>query len=434
VFIFDDAMLEHASSNRVAFLLDAVRALRSAYRDRGGDLLVRRGSPAVLLPALAAEHDAATVHWNRDYAGLAQRRDDRVIEALEAGDRTVDRHADLLLQPPGEVLTNAGTPYQVFSPFYDKWADQDHPPPVDPPENVAGGADESIPTLESLGFDPPTADLQPGGHEVAEDRLAAFREEPIYDYAAARDRPADSGTSRLSADLKFGTLGIRRVWRATQTALDEAPDETAAQSVGEFQRQLAWREFYTDKIANEPEMVAENHRDFSRAIEWRNDPDEIDAWRRGETGYPFVDAGMRQLRAEGWMHNRLRMVVAAFLTKDLLADWRIGYRWFRRHLVDHDPANDAGGWQWAASTGWDAQPYFRVFNPTTQGERFDPEAAYITRYVPELREVEASIIHAWPDLDSERRSSLAQAYPDPIVDHARRREAAITAYERARGE
>jgi deoxyribodipyrimidine photo-lyase len=433
VFVFDEDVLEHASPNRVAFLRDSVEALRAAYRSRGGDLIVRRGQPATVLSDLAAELDVSTVHWNQNYSGLAQARDEAVAAALESAGRTVERHRDLLLEPPGSVLTNAGTPYQVFTPFYRTWSDQSHPEPALEPEHLAGTDDAAIPSLDALGFGAPTADIQPGGHDAARDRLEQFCEGPIYEYEAARDRPAADGTSRLSADLRFGTIGIRTVWQATQDAMDRAPDEESGDSVEAFQRQLAWREFYTDKLAHEPAMVAANHRDFDRPIEWRNDREEIEAWRAGETGYPFVDAGMRQLRAEGWLHNRLRMVVAAFLTKDLLADWRIGYRWFRRHLVDHDPGNDAGGWQWAASTGWDAQPYFRVFNPTTQGERFDPEAEYIQRYVPELRGVEPDAIHAWPTLERDRREELAPDYPGPIVDHAARREAAIDAFERARG-
>ncbi|MFB6360914.1 MAG: deoxyribodipyrimidine photo-lyase [Halobacteriales archaeon] len=433
VFVLDDTVLEHASPNRVAFLLDSLRALRGFYRERDGDLLVRRGDPADVLPALAADREITAVHWNIDYSGLARERDERVAAALEnAGLETVP-HEDLLLQPPGEVLTNAGTPYQVFSPFYDTWTEHAHRDPVDPPGAVTGDDASELPTVGGLGFDEPTADLPAGGHDAARERLSAFLDGPIYDYADVRDDPAADGTSRLSADLKFGTIGVRSVWAATVDAFDAAPDDASRQSVREFQRQLAWREFYTDKLAHEPAMVAANHREFDKPIEWRNNPDEIAAWRAGQTGYPFVDAGMRQLRAEGWLHNRLRMVVAAFFTKDLLADWRIGYRWFRRHLVDHDPGNDAGGWQWAASTGWDAQPYFRVFNPTTQGERFDPEAEYIHRYVPELRGVEPDGIHAWPTLEPDRRAELAPDYPGPIVDHAARRESAIEAFERARG-
>jgi len=443
VFVLDDAVLAHASPNRVAFLLDSLADLRDAYRERGGDLLVRRGPHEGVLPALAEAHEVAAVHWNDDHSGLAQARDARVASALRDVGLDVAVHDDLLLQPPGSVLTKGGTPYQVFTPFYRTWRVHVEagrgPSPVGEPTAIAGvtaatdsADDEGLPSLADLGFDPPEADVQPGGHQAASARLEAFCDGPIYDYAEDRDRPDRDNTSRLSAALRFGAVGIRTVWAATEAALDAAPDEAAMDGVEAFQRQLAWREFFVDKLAVEPSMVAANHQSFASPLAWRNDPDELAAWQAGETGYPFVDAGMRQLLAEGWLHNRARVVVASFLTKDLLVDWRHGYAWFREHLVDHDPANDAGGWQWAASTGWDPQPYFRVFNPTTQGERFDPEAAYVHRYVPELADVSADDVHDWPLLPAEQRRALAPDYPGPICDHAERREAAIAAFDRAR--
>jgi deoxyribodipyrimidine photo-lyase len=180
--------------------------------------------------------------------------------------------------------------------------------------------------------------------------------------------------------------------------------------------------------------VTENYRGYEHAIEWREDPEGLRAWKDGRTGVPIVDAGMRQLRAEAWMHNRLRMVVASFLTKDLLLDWRAGYDWFRRRLVDHETGNDNGGWQWAASTGTDAQPYFRIFNPMTQGADYDPDAEYIAEYVPELRGVDPEQVHGWHELGSEEREAVAPEYPAPIVEHAERRERALAMFERARGE
>lgn len=231
----------------------------------------------------------------------------------------------------------------------------------------------------------------------------------------------------------MGTIGIRTVWERTEQAM--AHTETAAdeESVSEFQRQLAWREFYAQLLWDRPEIVTENARSFQQPIDWRDDPAELTAWKTGETGYPIVDAGMRQLANENWMHNRVRMIVASFLCKDLLIDWRDGYRWFREQLVDHDTANDIGGWQWAASTGADAQPYFRIFNPMTQGARHDPDARYIKRYVPELESVPPDVIHQWDELDEEERDHHATDYPAPIVDHGRRRERALAMYERARG-
>ncbi|MFC6726511.1 cryptochrome/photolyase family protein, partial [Halobium palmae] len=251
----------------------------------------------------------------------------------------------------------------------------------------------------------------------ARDRLEAFCDGPIYDYAEDRDYPARDGTSRLSTDLKWGTIGIRAVYARTEEARSGVGGDED-ESVEEFQRQLAWREFYAQVLDANPEVVTENFDSYANPIEWRDDDEALRAWKDGETGYPIVDAGMRQLREEAYVHNRVRMIVAAFLTKDLLLDWREGYAHFREYLVDHDTANDNGGWQWAASTGTDAQPYFRIFNPMTQGERYDPDCEYVREYVPELRGVDPDDVHAWHELDAEEREAVAPEYPAPIVDHA----------------
>jgi len=289
-----------------------------------------------------------------------------------------------------------------------------------------------------LGFAEPDAEIGPAGTAAARERLSAFLDEAVFTYEADRDYPADEPTSRLSAFLTYGEIGVREVYAATVEAMAEAesdarPDD-APEQVEEFQQQLAWREFYTQVLFHNPEVVTENYKEYEEEIEWRDDPDEIAAWKHGETGYPIVDAGMRQLREEAFMHNRLRMIVASFLTKDLLADWRHGYEHFKRLLADHDTANNNGGWQWAASTGTDAQPYFRIFNPMTQGERYDPDAEYIAKYVPELRGVDPEAVHGWHELSPAERANAAPAYPAPIVDHSERREAALAMYKRARGE
>ncbi|MFB6082355.1 MAG: deoxyribodipyrimidine photo-lyase [Halanaeroarchaeum sp.] len=436
VFCLDDALLEVAGAARVSFMLEALRDLQSWYRERGSDLLLVRADPTDAIPALAGDHDAEAVVWNEGYSGYAQTRDEAVADALFASGIDTGRVDDRYLHRPGDIRTNAGEPYSVFTYFWKKWRDREPRSSVDAPptDRLADVSGPEVPTLATLGFNEPTASVLTGTIGAAEQRLTSFLAGPVYDYEQRRDRPAAKGTARLSQDLSFGLLGIRDVFERTEAARTDAPDEAASASVVEFQRQLAWREFYGQVLAFAPETVSENHTSFEHPIEWRNDPEEIRAWREGETGYPFVDAGMRQLRREGHIHNRPRMVVAAFLTKDLLTDWRIGYRWFRRHLVDHDTANDVGGWQWAASTGTDAHPYFRVFNPTTQGERYDPDAEYVREYVPELRGVSPELIHSWPDLADEDRQSTAPEYPAPIVDHASRRDAAIDAFERARGD
>jgi len=436
VFVFDEAVLDHGAPPRVVFMLDALDALREWYRERGGDLHVTHGDPSAVLPALAVETGADGVTWNRDHSGLARERDRAVRAALEDDGVAVETVEDALLHEPGSITTGEGDHYSVFTYFWKKWRDREKAAPCDPPEAGAlvdhPGAD--LPTLADLGFDEPEASIPPAGPDAARDRLDAFLDGPVYGYEERRDYPVDGATSRLSPHLRFGTIGVRTVHEAVVAARECAPDEAARDAVEEFRSQLAWREFYAHVLHFNPEVVTENFRSYEHPVEWREDSEALRAWKDGETGYPIVDAGMRQLRAEGFVHNRVRMVVASFLTKDLLLDWRAGYDWFREKLVDHDTANDNGGWQWAASTGTDAQPYFRIFNPMTQGERYDPDADYITEYVPELRGVDPSTIHAWHELDAAERERVAPDYPAPIVDHAARREAALAMFERARGE
>lgn len=435
VFVLDPAIVSKASPPRMKFLLSALRSLRSEYRARGGDVLLREGDPATVLPSIVDEFDVSHVSWNIDYSGLARRRDRRVRDALDPiGVATTELH-DAVLHPPGEITTADGEYYKVFSYFGDKWLDRPADEPVESPDrsSLAGGFGHSIPSLESIGFDEPEADIPAAGMDVARTLLDRFCEERIAAYDTQREYPAKAGTSKLSPHLRFGTIGIREVVERVNDALDAAATSDAEAAISTYLEQLAWREFYTEMLWNNPETVRENFRDFENPIEWRDDPAGLRAWKAGETGYPLVDAGMRQLRNEAWMHNRVRMVVASFLTKDLMIDWRAGYDWFRTKLVDHDPGNDVGGWQWAASTGTDAQPYFRIFNPSSQCERHDPDGEYVRRYVSELDHVPTEIIHAWPSLDAETRDDHAAAYCAPIVDHAKRRTQALEMFERATG-
>ena len=476
VFVFDEAVLTHGSDARVRFMLDALAGLREQYRERGSELVVAQGDPAEVLPALAAavdveegtasgsqssSDDAETVHWNEDYTKLSRDRDARVRLALERAGVDRESHHDGQLHEPGTIRTNQGDPYSVYTYFWKKWRDREKPDPFPVPEDGLADADRlavdalrdggddvlaetlrpDLPSIEELGFEEPDADVQDAGTEAARDRLDSFCEEKIFHYDEDRDYPAKDGSSRLSEHIKFGTIGLREIYAATESAMrearsrDEGSEGTDAQdNVEAFQSQLAWREFYTQVLYFNPHVVTENYKEYEEPIEWRDDDDELAAWKAGETGYPIVDAGMRQLREEAWMHNRVRMIVASFLTKDLLLDWRHGYEHFRALLADHDTANDNGGWQWAASTGTDAQPYFRIFNPTTQGERYDADAEYIKEYVPELAALDADEIHGWTDMSDEERAELDVDYPDPIVDHSERRDEALAMFKRARGE
>jgi deoxyribodipyrimidine photo-lyase len=433
VFVFDEGVLEHAGASRVGFMLEALEELREAYRDRGSDLIVRHGDPAEVLPDLAETDDVELVSWNRDYSGLARERDERVARALEETDAVPQKLHDAICHEPGSITTNDGDPYSVYTYFWTKWRDRekDEPRPIPTLANIEDS--QPLPGIGDLGFEPPDADVQPAGTGVARELLDSFLESDVFQYEERRDSPAAESTSRLSPHLKFGTIGIREVDERVRETLESASAEER-DSVAEFRSQLAWREFYTHVLYFNPEVVTDNFRSYENDIEWEDDGALLEAWKRGETGYPIVDAGMRQLREEAYMHNWVRMIVASLLTKDLLVDWRRGYDHFREHLVDHDTANDNGGWQWAASTGTDAQPYFRIFNPMTQGERYDPGAEYIREYVPELRGTDPQTIHAWNECSLTQRRNAAPEYPDPVVDHAERREAALSMFERARGE
>ncbi|KAB1188232.1 MULTISPECIES: deoxyribodipyrimidine photo-lyase [Haloferax] len=448
VFVFDDDVLEHAGAPRVRYMLDALAELRASYRALGSDLLVGRGDPRTLLPTLAAELGAERVVWNEDYSGLARERDADVRLALDDAGVARESVHDAIFHPPGSITTNAGDPYSVYTYFWKKWRDRDKPGPYPEPdadslvdaetlESVAQSVPAvdvgTLPSLSSLGFEEPAADVVSAGTDAARERLETFCDDAIYRYAEDRDYPTRDGTSKLSTDLKFGTIGIREVYAATVAARETVGGQRD-ESVEEFQSQLAWREFYAHVLRFNPSVVSENYKAYEHDIQWRDDPDELAAWKEGRTGYPIVDAGMRQLKQEAYMHNRVRMIVASFLTKDLLCDWRHGYAHFREFLSDHDTANDNGGWQWAASTGTDAQPYFRIFNPMTQGERYDPDADYIKTYVPELRDVTANTIHDWHEMSDMERERVAPDYPAPIVDHSKRREMALSMFEAARGD
>lgn len=437
VFVFDEQALADSSPPRVTALLDALTRLRNWYRDRGSELVIVHGDPQEKIPHLATEYDAERVTWNREYSRRAKKRDAAVRQALDEQGIARASFDGGVHHEPGAITTNAGDPYAVYTYFWKKWRDRPKEPPREPPsaaELASVEDNEPLPTRSELGFEQPEAEVQPVGPAPARERLEVFCSGPIFEYDEKRDYPTAECTSRLSADIAFGTIGVRELYAATEDAMQAAETESAAESVEEFQSQLAWREFYIQVLDDNPDVVSENYKEYENEIQWRDDPEALQAWKDGNTGYPIVDAGMRQLREEAYMHNRVRMIVASFLTKDLLIDWRKGYAWFKQKLADHNIANNNGGWQWAASTGTDAQPYFRIFNPMTQGERYDPDAEYITQYVPELEGVDPEVIHEWHECSLTQRRRAAPEYPDPIVDHGDRREKALSMFKRARGE
>jgi deoxyribodipyrimidine photo-lyase len=435
VYVLDDhELVEEASPPRLAFLAESLRELDAALAARGGRLVVRKGPAGEALSALCGETgaDAVFTHADHEPRGKALLEDAR--RALSARGTALHALQDLLLLPPDALATADGRPFTVFTPFSRRWLEADKPAPVDSPARVPAPAAALEPAFSSTPLESVRELTEPGAPHnpkggAAEARRVwdAFRTSALLRYAADRDRPDRPGTSRLSAHLRAGTIGVRRVLAEARGGWRDA-DAEGRRGIETFVKELCWREFYAGLAAAFPRSLTANFKPEFDAFPWaRGDEAErrFAAWAAGRTGTPIVDAGLRQLLAEGWMHNRVRMIVASFLTKDLLVDWRRGAAHFLRHLADADPASNAGGWQWAAGSGTDAQPFFRIFNPVLQGRRFDPDAVYVKRWVPELARIDAppAGLHAPWTL-----AAPPKDYPPPIVNHAEARKAALAAF------
>jgi deoxyribodipyrimidine photo-lyase len=420
LFVLDDRLRTPSGPNRLAFLAGCLRELHDAT---GGNLVIRTGSPATSVAELAREVNATAVYCAEDFGPYGSRRDDDVAVALEQDGRELRRVGSPYAVAPGEVLNKSGDHFKVFTPYSKAWRAHGWEAPSAKPRSIrwaTGVRSDDLPEAPHTDAELPTR-----GERAAHRRLDAFLDGPVHDYADARNRPGDDGTSRLSPYLKWGCLHPRQV-------LDRLGKGKGEQT---FAQEICWRDFYADVLFHRPDSA---HRSFNPAMrKMKVDVDKradehFTAWCDGMTGYPIVDAGMRQLRAEGWMHNRVRMIVASFLVKDLHLDWTRGAKWFMHHLVDADLASNQHGWQWTAGTGTDPAPYFRVFNPVSQSKKFDPDGRYIRRWVPELRKVDGAAVHE-PWTAVEDLFSGPDGYPSPIVDHAAEREEALRRYGEVRG-
>jgi deoxyribodipyrimidine photo-lyase len=425
VFCLDPDILQHdVAAARVTYLIGSLQALQTSYAEAGSQLLIVQGQPAQMLPQLATALSAIALYWNRDVEPYGRSRDRAVAEALRQAGIEIQAGWDQLMHSPEQITTGAGQPYTVYTPFWRNWKSRPKAEPVPALSQVEGLSEAeqaaaakagamALPTAKDLGFIWENELLLAPGTAAAQARLEEFCQHAIAEYGEQRNFPAVSGTSHLSAALKFGTIGIRTVWAATEIGYVNSRSDESRDNVQTWQQELAWREFYQHAMYHFPELAAGPYRAQFKNFPWDDNQAHFQAWCEGRTGYPIVDAAMRQLNTIGWMHNRCRMIVASFLTKDLILNWQLGERYFMQRLYDGDLSSNNGGWQWSASSGMDPKP-LRIFNPASQAQKFDPDAEYIREWLPELRSLDTEVLISGkiPAFERDRCG-----YPAPIVDH-----------------
>jgi len=403
----------------------------------GGTLILKRGDAREVIPALVSEHSIEAVYWNRAYEPWAIARDTQIKTALSDAGVEARSFKGALIVEPWEISTKQGKPYKVFTPFW-RALKADHAPadPAGRPQSLQFAPAVRGDTLDDWALLPAKPDWAGGlreawtpGEAGAQGRLGDFIQHRMTRYDTARNVPGVSGTSGLSPHLHFGEISPRQVWHAVRNAPGGKGEDADS-----FLSEIGWREFSYNLLYHFPDLPDENFQAKFDRFDWTGSDDAYQAWTRGRTGYPIVDAGMRELWATGWMHNRVRMIVGSFLIKDLMIHWRRGEQWFWDTLVDADLASNAAGWQWVAGSGADAAPYFRIFNPVSQGEKFDPNGDYVRRWIPELKGLPKKYVHAPWTADRATLSAagivLGRDYPRPIVDHAEARKTALAAFEK----
>jgi deoxyribodipyrimidine photo-lyase len=426
------------------WLHGSLEALDEALAKHGGRLTFLSGDPIDTLAKLATATQAEAIYWNRRYDAPGRALDDALEATLKKQGVAVATFNGHLLHEPQTIKNQSGKPFRVFTPYW-RAAVKLGPPaaPLNTPRKLhfhhpsppLQSKLKPVP-LEDLGLEPKKPDWAGGlraawtpGEPTAHSHLKRFLATTLSQYSTDRDRPDRLGTSRLSPYLAFGNISVRQIWHTAHTTVEKHPAPGKQRQLAKFLAELGWREFNYQILYHHPDLAERNFQSRFDPLRWRTDRRGLEAWQRGRTGYPIVDAGMRELWTTGWMHNRVRMVVASFLIKHLLIDWRTGEKWFWDTLVDADAANNAGNWQWVAGSGADAAPYFRIFNPILQGEKFDPQGDYVRRWVPELARLPSKVIHKPWTAKAEQLATagvrLGKTYPRPVVDHDKARHRAL---------
>ena len=434
LFIIEPELMSESAPKRRSFLLAALSDLDQKLRALGSQLIVREGPAKKAFTTLTAELNDPEIFAHEDFSPFARARDDEIKEEF-----ALNLVPGVVLHHPKAILKDDGDPYIVYTPYKNKWYEEPVPTPADclPIPDSLPPLPEKIKT-QNLPVAEETISGFPGTSQEAQKRLTDFIANDIRKYKSRRDRLDLDGTSKLSPYLKFGLISVREAFAQAQVALIQSKSDQDRSEIRTWMNELVWREFYTAILYHFPNVMKGPFREDYEDISWRDAPEDLEAWQKGQTGYPIVDACMRQLLNTGWMHNRGRMIVASFLTKDLLINWQEGESWFMANLVDGDPAANNGGWQWSAGTGTDAAPYFRIFNPILQGQKHDPKGEYIARWVPELRALPVKYRHEPWEISKEDEEKfnfkLGENYPQRIVDHKFARERTLNAYKSARSD
>lgn len=433
VYILSTWKKDHAwtGPNRQHFLCGCLESLSRNLQTVGSYLVIREGPAIAALRNLAIETGASAIYFNHDPDPFGKHTEIEIRGLCAELGIGCFGYDDVSLHTPAEILTQSGAPYKVYTPYSRNWLSKPKPAPLPKTRSLntpPGIPSLNLPTVVHWNISPCVARIPEAGERAAQTRMRAALADTIGNYSEKRDVPALEATSRLSQDLRFGLISIRTLYANITVALQSAKGKTRT-AIEVYIKELAWREFYFSILHHFPHVLDHEFNEDWRGLPWEGPNEHYEKWKSGSTGFPIVDAGMRQLQQTGFMHNRVRMITAMFLTKDLHIDWKLGESHFLQHLVDGEIASNNGGWQWSAGTGADAAPYFRIQNPWSQTARYDPDGAYIKTWIPELRDIDPKKFHAPP----ENQVALAPGYPLPCVDHKTERDRTLAIFKKHRG-